>query len=258
MGLGKTLTVIAFTVTLLTNPKITSIKINENKQLAKLSDSIESTQSNLISSPIPNPNSRLLIQCILIIAPKNTLQNWKEEYRRWTPFELTDYTRVKLLEATDTKSADRLSILRKWHNEGGVLIMGYSLFLILTDNTKYLPTTTSTMTSSSSMLNSNSTKTSKNPLATSKLALEMIEQRKYLLNPGPDLVVADEAHTIKSSNSATNKVLSQIKTKRRIALTGSPLQNNLEEYFVMVNWVKERSVLVCLHHITLIIVSTIH
>lgn len=50
----------------------------------------------------------------------------------------------------------------------------------------------------------------------------------------------DEAHTIKDKKAKISTALAAVKTKRRIALTGSPLQNNLDEYFVMVNWVKPR------------------
>ena len=64
--------------------------------------------------------------------------------------------------------------------------------------------------------------------------------RKYLLSPGPDLVVADEAHLIKDNRGATRNALTKIQTRRRIALTGSPLQNNLEEYWCMVNFVRPR------------------
>lgn len=62
---------------------------------------------------------------------------------------------------------------------------------------------------------------------------------KALHDPGPDIVVADEAHLMLTNT--TNKIFSAlrgIKTTRRIALTGSPIQNNLFEYFRMVSWVR--------------------
>ena len=50
----------------------------------------------------------------------------------------------------------------------------------------------------------------------------------------------DEAHIIKNNKCKIYKALNAIQTKRRIALTGSPLQNNLMEYYNMVNFVKPR------------------
>ena len=52
------------------------------------------------------------------------------------------------------------------------------------------------------------------------------------------MVVADEAHIIKDPKARISEVLRGIKTIRRIALTGSPVQNNLMEYYFMVSWVK--------------------
>lgn len=54
-----------------------------------------------------------------------------------------------------------------------------------------------------------------------------------------NVVVADEGHVIKNPATEKARALMRIKTKKRVALTGYPLQNRLIEYYTMVDWVQK-------------------
>lgn len=52
---------------------------------------------------------------------------------------------------------------------------------------------------------------------------------------GIDLVVCDEAHKLKNDDAATTKCIAGLKATRRLLISGTPIQNNLEEFFTLVS-----------------------
>ena len=77
-------------------------------------------------------------------------------------------------------------------------------------------------------------------MLTSKLVGNSTYQvyKQCLINPGPDIVIVDEGHMLKNNETQIYECICQIETGRRVILTGTPLQNNLTEYYVMINFVK--------------------
>ena len=51
-----------------------------------------------------------------------------------------------------------------------------------------------------------------------------------------DLVMCDEAHRLKNGETLTNKALCGVPCKRRVMLSGTPMQNHLDEFYAMVSF----------------------
>lgn len=77
-----------------------------------------------------------------------------------------------------------------------------------------------------------------NVFQTDEMSDEQMKMKRMLIDPGPDLVICDEGHLLKNDKTSLSENLSSIRTHRKIVLTGTPMQNNLDEYFCMVDFVK--------------------
>ncbi|KAG9478150.1 hypothetical protein GDO78_013257 [Eleutherodactylus coqui] len=145
----------------------------------------------------------------LVVCPLNTVLNWTNEFEKWQD-GLNDDEVLEVWElATVKRPQDRGYMLQRWHDNGGVLIIGYEMYRNLTQGRN----------------------------VKSKKLKEIYQ--KTLVEPGPNIVICDEGHILKNEASAISKAMNSIRTKRRIVLTGTPLQNNLVEYHCMVNFIKE-------------------
>lgn len=148
---------------------------------------------------------------ILVLCPSPVVENWVDEFAIWAP---EDHSLGPIREMTPRKNkselAERVEALRNWNDEGGVIIISYDLLRTLITN--------------------RATKLGK-PLDD---ATHLKVQEWLLMRP--TIIVADEAHRLKSRESAISKIASSFKTTSRIAMTGSPLANNLSDYYQMVDW----------------------
>ncbi|CAF0812565.1 unnamed protein product [Adineta ricciae] len=180
---------------------------------------------------------------ILVVVPINTIQNWANEFNRWCPIDDPNvgYTRpyqLYILNETSKKFVQRAKIVQNWAQTGGTLIIGYEMFRLLV--------TKKPMQMSTSMKTTNSMKTMNIPSPTASVFQDGEEEEKNfdtmedvanaLINP--DLVICDEGHRIKNHLASVAIALKSIRTQRRIVLTGYPLQNNLIEYWCMVDFIR--------------------
>ncbi|KAJ7219386.1 DNA repair protein, SNF2 family [Mycena pura] len=58
----------------------------------------------------------------------------------------------------------------------------------------------------------------------------------HLANCSIGLLLCDEGHRLKNSDSLTFQALNALDVKRRVILTGTPIQNDLTEYFSLLNF----------------------
>nr|XP_033325111.1 uncharacterized protein LOC117219783 isoform X2 [Megalopta genalis] len=136
--------------------------------------------------------------------------------------------RLHILNDSHKTMTARAKIIQEWQIGGGVLLIGYELYRQL------------------SLKKPNKAKRKRGQPFKDTVDVEEEDKNKGLLNdmhaalvnPGPDLVICDEGHRIKNSHASISMALKQMRTKRRIVLTGYPLQNNLLEYWCMVDFVR--------------------
>ncbi|XP_030037520.2 transcriptional regulator ATRX homolog isoform X1 [Manduca sexta] len=149
------------------------------------------------------------VRRVLVVCPLSTVLNWVNEFRLWLKHAENDF-HVDVYELSRHKqNTDRASQLGQWFECGGVCVLGYEMFRNLSaDNVKKFR----------------------------KKMLKIFQES--LVDPGPDLVVCDEGHLLKNEKTSLSQSMNRVKTRRRIVLTGTPLQNNLKEYYCMVQFVK--------------------
>uniref|UniRef100_A0A8C6VI59 RAD54 like 2 n=1 Tax=Naja naja TaxID=35670 RepID=A0A8C6VI59_NAJNA len=180
---------------------------------------------------------------VLAIVPVNTLQNWLAEFNMWLPApealpadydpkEIQPRTfKVHILNDEHKTTAARAKVVTDWVTDGGVLLMGYEMYRLLSLKKSFA-----------------AGRKKKSKKQTGPVIIDVDEEdrqqellkgiEKALSRPGPDVVICDEGHRIKNCHASISQALKNIRSRRRVVLTGYPLQNNLTEYWCMVDFVR--------------------
>ena len=180
--------------------------------LVTIAEAAKSTNDK-VSSQVP---PALRKSQTLVLCPPSLLDNWYEEFLMWAPDPFAENVGAIRNVTSAMKLEERIDEIDRWRDDGGVLLLGYQTFRSMVNN----PFKSSGQPSS----NDDSKEADHQRMA------------KTLLET-PNIVVADEAHQFKGLNSHINKAMTKIKTTSRIALTGSPLSNNLNEYYAVIEWI---------------------
>ncbi|XP_056260191.1 helicase ARIP4 [Seriola aureovittata] len=180
---------------------------------------------------------------VLAIVPVNTLQNWLTEFNIWLPPQeaLSPDTdpilvagrtfKVHILNDEHKTTLARAKVVEDWSRDGGVLLMGYEMYRLLSMKKSFVM---------------GKKRKSKKPAGPIIIDLDEEDRQQELMRgiekaiarPGPDVVICDEGHRIKNYHASTSQALKNIRSRRRVVLTGYPLQNNLIEYWCMVDFVR--------------------
>ncbi|KAL8961269.1 MAG: hypothetical protein Q9193_002153 [Seirophora villosa] len=189
MGLGKTMQVISFLVTVAQAAQSPNAEIRDQ---------------------VPQ---RLRESKTLVLCPPALIGNWYEEFLIWAPENMTESIGEVRKVDSSMEPHERMHTIEEWGEEGGVLVLGFSVLRDLIDN--------------------------RVRKKTGQAALDSDQHRKMedILLKQPNMVVADEAHAAKNRSSKLHQILVRFTTGSRIALTGSPLSNNLSEYYALIEWV---------------------
>ncbi|XP_046442812.1 transcriptional regulator ATRX homolog isoform X3 [Daphnia pulex] len=153
-------------------------------------------------------NKACKVDRVLVVCPLSTVLNWVNEFNVWLPPN-SDVEVYEMASAKGNSKDIRKYTLQSWLEGGGVMIIGYDMYRNLT--------------------NENNKKITKK---------ERDVFTRSLVDPGPQLVVCDEGHLLKNEKTALSKAMNKIATRRRVVLTGTPLQNSLLEYHCMIQFVK--------------------
>mgnify|MGYP001572117428 FL=1 len=156
---------------------------------------------------------------VLIVVPKSTLGSWTAEYWKWSAYfyatSALSCPPLVVLDGENWRPEERTRHFDKWTH--GVTLITYDS----------LVNTFAARGGGGPRQGGGGTAAASSSRGTSTLAL--VDAVTI------DLLVLDEAHRLKSASTHASRLIRNLRAARRLLLTGTPLQNHLEEYWTMID-----------------------
>ncbi|ORC88700.1 helicase-like protein [Trypanosoma theileri] len=153
-------------------------------------------------------------QRVLLVVPKSTRSGWNNEFTTWSQYFPVAH-RIKPIVMDERESMKkRIEMYTAWKKEGGILLVGYEMVLGLVKN------------------DTNNNNNNNNNNNSSSSSMHTMKEKSFYT----DLLICDEAHRLKSTKLQISVALRSLHPLRRLLLTGTPLQNHLQEYWAMVDF----------------------
>ncbi|GHP09326.1 DNA-dependent ATPase protein rad54 [Pycnococcus provasolii] len=153
---------------------------------------------------------------VIIVCPTSLVNNWDAEVNKWLTWDKKVHVKTLPL-CESTKSLVMRAISDFIHPQAvhQVMILSYETFRI--HHKRFLRC---------------GMKKKDDPAA----FLAAARQGGPCAASACDLLICDEAHRLKNGQTATNKALMQLPCRRRVLLSGTPMQNKLDEFYSMVHF----------------------
>jgi len=127
-----------------------------------------------LSALMRNPRARAHIAKALIVCPTNVVYNWRSEVEKWCKRDEPLRKKVFMIDKGKLGQEGRLKELENWSKNGGIAIVGYDAIASMCKDIKQ--------------------KKDEDQRLFEYRMEDLRRARRCLQDPGPDIVVLDEAH----------------------------------------------------------------